>query len=129
VANLPSTVAGHHGTAFFSAEQSVLLEDKNDIDVHRMTVGESEYQLPYPVRFTLACWQAWELAVNRHLELTEPQWPDLRRWKYFSDLANPFEPLLDLWCTGYRMIASFTEVDPGIRLIACPVAQEDTDCS
>jgi hypothetical protein len=80
--------------------------------------------LPVLIRETVAAWQGWEFATSRNLKIRGPQWPlDLSTWQWFSELKNPFEPLLNLWCTGYRLVCDFDAKDPAIRLYANPVAQ------
>ena len=76
----------------------------------------TEDSLPILVRRALVAWEGWELAVQHDLPLQEPKWIDLQQWPRFADLPNPFEPLLELWCTGYRIISAFTSDDPTIRL-------------
>lgn len=81
--------------------------------------------LPSLVQRALAAWNGWQLAVQRNFEILEPKWPlDLTKWKRFSELENPFEPLLDLWCTGYRIVSNF-ESDLTIRLYAKPVSNDE----
>lgn len=78
--------------------------------------------LPFLLQHTLAAWEGWNCAVSRNMVILEPHWPlDLTRWQRFSDLENPFEPLLNIWCTGYRLVCHFDSTDPTIRLYANPV--------
>lgn len=98
-----------------SARDSVSLSLPK-IGIEMETLMTSEESLPNLVRRALAAWEGWELAVQHDLALEEPKWIDLRKWPRFSDLPNPFEPLLELWCTGYRIVSAFDNDDPTIRL-------------
>ena len=78
-----------------------------------------ELNLPYLVRHAIGAWNGWNIAVESGLEITAPRWPfDVAMGRRFSDLPNPFEPLLFLWGTGYQLVCPFTERDPTIRLYA-----------
>jgi hypothetical protein len=57
------------------------------------------------------------VAVREDLPISSPRWPlDGRQWMHFRQLQNPFETLLDLWCTGYLLFSEFTDKDPVARL-------------
>ncbi len=73
--------------------------------------------LPNLVRRTLGAWRGWNYGVEQNFEILEPRWPlDFTKWRFFSDLTNPFDPMLDLWRTGYHLISSFQPDDPMIHL-------------
>jgi hypothetical protein len=92
------------------------------IEISPLGDDEGELTLPVIVRETLAAAAGWEIGASRGLEIREPRWPlDLSKWQSFSQLDNPFIPLLDLWCTGYRLACDFEEKDPTIRLYAKPL--------
>lgn len=110
------------GHPYESAQNSVFLTlEKQGIDPHLFEPSKNESPLPILLRSALGAWEGWRVAVDHGFELSEPGWIDLSQWKGFSDLENPFEPLLDLWCTGYRMVCPFEKNDPKIRLYATPV--------
>jgi hypothetical protein len=74
-------------------------------------------RLPYAVRKCLAANHGWHVAVREDLPISSPRWPlDGRQWMHFRQLQNPFETLLDLWCTGYLLFSEFTDKDPVARL-------------
>lgn len=102
---------------------------QHGIDEHSYNADVSQSKLPSLVQRALSAWNGWQIAVERNLEILEPKWPlDLTKWRRFSDLENPFQPLLDLWCTGYRIISNF-ESDPTIRLYAKPVSGNEINKS
>ena len=77
--------------------------------------------LPLLVRWTLASWYGWNVALDKDLSVRLPRWPlDLEKWRRFRDLENPFDPILEIWSLGYYILSSFTETDSTIRLFTTP---------
>lgn len=111
------------GLAFHSAADTVDWTLSNQGIEPKVAENHGEIvALPLLVQQTVAAWEGWKVAVSRNMAIREPRWPlDLSKWPRFADLENPFEPLLNLWCTGYRLVCDFDKNDPTIRLYAKPV--------
>ncbi len=80
--------------------------------------------LPLFVCECIAAWEGWRIAIDRDIEENQGSalWPfDETGWRRYALLENPFEPLLNLWSTGYRICCDFKEDDPTIRLYAKPI--------
>lgn len=100
--------------------------DEYGIDLDSLEPSKDTCPLPLVVRNCLAAWQGWEMAVQKGFVIQQPKWPlDLAKWHSFSQLANPFESLLKLWCTGYLIYSDFSKADPAIRLYAQQVPFPD----
>jgi hypothetical protein len=113
------------GTPFNAAIDTVLWTlDHYRLELEPIECMKDTTLLPVLVRETAAAWKGWEFAVTQGLKILKPRWPfDPSKWAQvrFSELENPFEPLLRLWCTGYRLVCDFETNDPTIRLYAKPV--------
>ncbi len=97
---------------------NVTLEE-HSINTDHLEPSQEQVPLPLLVRRGIAAWKGWETAVRLNLEISGPRWPfDHGGSRRFSELENPFEPILDLWCTGYLIYSSCEESDPTIRLYA-----------
>lgn len=108
------------GLAYNSARDTVnwTLEEYG-IELDSLEPSRDVCPLPLVVRNCLAAWQGWEIAVQKNFAIQRPTWPfNFEKWRLFSQLANPFESLLKLWCTGYLLYSDFSEADPTIRLYA-----------
>jgi hypothetical protein len=110
---------GYLGLAYDSARDTVELSlDEYSIDYQRF----HNFDTPLPsllVSRAVAASNAWEFAISHGLKIGGPRWPlDRERYSAFSELANPFQPLIELWLTGYLFVAPFSEEDPSIRLYA-----------
>jgi hypothetical protein len=116
------------GLAYDSARDTVNLTlDENGINSDALLPDKEQVPLPILVRWGLAAWEAWRKAESLNLEIWGPSWPlDHKMFSRFSDLPNPFEPLLDLWSTGYLLYSSFEASDPTIRLYAQTVIAPTT---
>jgi hypothetical protein len=108
------------GLAYDSARDSVSLSlDSQGVPTDTLELDKDHVPLPLLVRAALGAWNGWEIGTARNLKITDPRWPiDLSKWQRFAQLANPFEPLLDLWRTGYQIVCPFSDEDSTIRLYA-----------
>lgn len=92
------------------------------IEIEAFELGEPSERLPLLILRAIAAWEGWRIADSRKIEVSRVRWPvDASNFKEFGDKDNPFEPLLNLWLTGYRIASNFEESDPTIRLYAKPV--------
>jgi hypothetical protein len=114
---------GSMGPAYVAAQDTLQASIRDQgIETHELESGEISTRLPSVVNGAVASWEAWRIAASKKFRITYGMWPfDARKWKYFCDLDNPFEPLLSLWATGYRLSIMFTEEEPVIRLYAKPI--------
>lgn len=109
------------GNAVEAACDTVELSlDQYGLDYHLID-EDSQIPLPILIRNILNSWQCWQIATEKNLDICGPRWPfdyTIGESRRFSDLGNPFTPLLDLWRTGYIIGSQFSNNDPKIRLYA-----------
>ena len=72
--------------------------------------------LPPGVLSHFASYETWFLVSDLRLPMNDPGSFDFSAWESFANLRNPFEPLMDIWLRGYRIVPEFTDKDPFIRL-------------
>jgi hypothetical protein len=66
----------------------------------------------------------WRLAVERKLSVSPACWPPERvKRRPFAELPNPFEPLVELWMTGYILQSGYKEGDI-LRLYALQIPHD-----
>lgn len=118
-------------TTFGRPFQSALYTLEWSLESHGIVLEEFESgnvseRFPQLVDCVVAAWEGWRVAASRRLTITNSMEPfDRSRWQHFSDLPNPFEPLLELWRTGYRIVCPFSREDSTIRLYAKPVCPDE----
>ncbi len=72
-----------------------------------------------------AAFETWFIASDLRIPIEYPQSIDFSAYNSLADLNNPFEPLMDIWMRGYRIVPVFTDEDPVIRLYARTVAPHE----
>jgi len=119
----PLEYLAYLGLPFNSACDTVnwTLEEYGIATESLVTAGNLD-TLPRFARDVLEVYEGWCIALEKDSEILEPKWPlDVSKYKKFSFLQNPFEPLLELWLTGYLLASPFDLEDTTIRLYAVVV--------
>ncbi len=86
-------------------------------DDYEMEHDEISERLPLPVQEAVLAWECWNTAASRGLRIDNPP---VWECQFFSDLPNPFEPLLAFWTIGYRISIDLSEEDSDLHLYAKP---------
>jgi hypothetical protein len=104
--------------AAFELASDAALEAVEQEGLTRETLAPDDQRLPYFVDRVLRMSAAWQLAVKRDLEVLPATWPPSAvRGHKFSELPDPFEPILQIWQLGYLIEAD----DESAKLLA-PIA-------
>jgi hypothetical protein len=86
----------------FELASDATMEAVEEEGFTREALGERDKRLPYIADRVLRLHRAWGIAVERGLEVLPATWPTQAvRGRRFAELADPFEPLLELWKLGY----------------------------
>ncbi|EDX77144.1 hypothetical protein MC7420_281 [Coleofasciculus chthonoplastes PCC 7420] len=87
-----------------------------EMEIEPNSLSPDHPQLPQFVNDVVRANVGWERAIEEELEVPGAYWPPSQvKWKLFSELLNPFEPVISLWQTGYVTKSSFFPDDPIIR--------------
>jgi len=100
----------------FAADSVLWTFWEHRIDIDSMFPEIKETNLPLIVQRIVQAYEGWFIASERHLSRFQPEWIEVIKWRNFSDLPNPFEPLIEIWTRGYRLFPEFSQQDPYIRL-------------
>jgi hypothetical protein len=114
---------GRFGVPVMSASDSVLwstydvfgathfLDYMPELDQRKIPLS------PHVLKY-FASYETWFVVSDLRLPIEYPESMDFSAWDSIADLKNPFEPLVDIWLRGYRILPEFTSEDPFIRLYA-----------
>jgi hypothetical protein len=84
----------------------------------REVLAPADARLPYVADRVPRMHRAWQIAVERNLEVLPATWPPPTvRGRRFAELPDPFQPILEIWSLGYLIDAD----DDRARLMA-PIA-------
>jgi hypothetical protein len=104
--------------AAFELASDATMQAVEEEGITREALAERDKRLPYIADRVLRLNHAWGIAVERSLDVLPATWPPKAvRGRLFKDLANPFEPVLEIWKLGYLIEAD----DESARLFA-PIA-------
>jgi hypothetical protein len=104
--------------AGFELASSALLYALEQEGITREALAPEDRRLDYVIDRVIRLDTGWRMAVERHLEVLPATWPPSTvRGKRFAELANPFEPILQIWDGGYLL-----EADDETARLFSPIA-------